>query len=191
MAVHLGDLMVQPPSTEENQKHLVGRTALLAGWGHSQIGPVEILMLLLTWLASETSLTGTPQKQDSKISLGGQAGEPPSRSSPRKIAFFPQSYRSAQRSHGGGLPSRVAFSWVLMSMFIQNHNVRVQRAFWGGLSFLHHCCFQQPSYCESFNMFPLKWHHSLAHYNDVIMTCWSEKRLRCIVLNLSNVGTAG
>lgn len=31
MAVHLGDLMVQPPSTEENQKHLVGRTALLAG----------------------------------------------------------------------------------------------------------------------------------------------------------------
>ena len=31
MAVHLDDLMVQPPSTEENQKHLVGCYALLAG----------------------------------------------------------------------------------------------------------------------------------------------------------------
>lgn len=31
MAVHLGDLMVQPPSTEENQNHLVGHDARLAG----------------------------------------------------------------------------------------------------------------------------------------------------------------
>lgn len=30
MAVHLGDLMVQPPSTEENQNHLVGHDAQLA-----------------------------------------------------------------------------------------------------------------------------------------------------------------
>lgn len=60
MAVHLDDLMGQLPSTEQNQKHRVGRNAPLAGWGHSQIGLVEILMLLLTWLASETSLRGTP-----------------------------------------------------------------------------------------------------------------------------------
>lgn len=31
MAVHLGDLMAQPPSTEENQNHLVGYDAQLAG----------------------------------------------------------------------------------------------------------------------------------------------------------------
>lgn len=31
MAVHLGDLMVQPPSAEENQNHLVGHDARLAG----------------------------------------------------------------------------------------------------------------------------------------------------------------
>lgn len=31
MAVHLGDLMVQPPKTEENQNHLVGHGARLAG----------------------------------------------------------------------------------------------------------------------------------------------------------------
>lgn len=47
-------------------------------------------MLPLTRLASETSLTGAPQKQDSKIRLGGQAAEPAGRGSTRMDAFFPR-----------------------------------------------------------------------------------------------------
>lgn len=76
-------------------------------------------MLPLTRLASETSLTGAPQKQDSKIRLGGQAADPPG-------------VRSAQRtcrSKAGG-PERCF--WTPYVYRSQNHKVRLQGAFWGG-----------------------------------------------------------
>lgn len=61
MAVYLDDLMVRPSSNEEKQKHCVGQRAQWVGWGHSEIALVETLMLLLTWLALETTLAGTPK----------------------------------------------------------------------------------------------------------------------------------
>lgn len=37
--------------------------------------------------------------------------------------------------------------------------------------------FPQPLPCKSFNILPPKWHHFMAHWNDVIATCWREKVL--------------
>lgn len=59
----------------------------------------------LTRLASETSLTGAPQKQDSKIRLGGQAADPPGRGSFLSVG----SAQRMCRSKAGGLPSREVF----------------------------------------------------------------------------------
>lgn len=179
-----------PINWGEPEADLVGHIAQLADWGHSQIGLMEILMRLLTLLASETSLAGTPQKQDSKISLGSQAGELPGRRSTRRDAHFPQSYRSAQRTCKWSSILGSVFS-VYMSSCIQNQYMRVWRESVLGILLFLHGRFPQPLHYEGFYMLPLKMTSFHGPFNDVITTFWSEKRLCCIVLNVSNVGTSG
>lgn len=192
--------MLWPSAVEEKQRHYSGQKAQWSGWGHSEIVPVETLMLLLTWLALETTPAGTPKnrtvkshwavRQERGLAEGWAKNRPAL--SPR---FWVQ-----QRGHTGEMWISRNIPWgkciplymliltrwrpSLHSLPFKHIKDRWPRTEGQQEIFVLNLCwsftvsiFPQLLPCKSFNALLTKWHHFMARCNDVTITCWGEKSL--------------